>query len=104
MFHHTGTCGNKSVHLLQCDIMLRSLCHAHTYPVATQKGVADLCLYQLQYRCKSSLAWPDPLLCRALSYTASDNALHGRGFSHTRLSQMHMHIGIKIFSLPGYRH
>ena len=24
-----------------------ALCHAHTYPAATQKGVADLCLCQL---------------------------------------------------------
>ena len=29
----------------------RALHHtcSHTYPVATQKGVADLCLHQLQY-------------------------------------------------------
>ena len=30
-----------------CDVISRSLRHARTYPVATQKGVADLCLYQL---------------------------------------------------------
>ena len=32
------------LHVISC-----ALCHAHTYPPATQ---ADLCLYQLQCMCK----------------------------------------------------
>ena len=28
-----------------------ALHHAHTYPAATQKGVADLCLHQLHCKC-----------------------------------------------------
>ena len=31
-----------------CDVIPSALRHACTYPGATQKGVADLCLYQLQ--------------------------------------------------------
>ena len=31
-----------------CDVISSALRHAHTYPATTQKGVADLCLYQLQ--------------------------------------------------------
>ena len=31
-----------------CDATSYALCHTHTYPVTTQKGVADLCLYQLK--------------------------------------------------------
>ena len=34
------------------NVISRTLSHACTYPVATQKGVADLCLYQLQCMCK----------------------------------------------------
>ena len=30
-----------------CDVIFRALCRAQTYPVVTQKGVADLCLCQL---------------------------------------------------------
>ena len=33
-------------HLLQCDITWPSPQYARTYPAATQKGVADLCLCQ----------------------------------------------------------
>ena len=35
-----------------CDVISCALCHVHTYPAATQKGFADLCLYQLQCMCK----------------------------------------------------
>ena len=35
-----------------CNMISCTLYHARTYPVATQKGVADLCLYQLQCMCK----------------------------------------------------
>ena len=45
MFHHTSTCENQYT---CCDVISRALCHAGTYPADTQKGVADLCLYQLQ--------------------------------------------------------
>ena len=41
--HHTGIRRNQSMHVPQCDITY--LCHA---PAANQKGVADLCLHQLQ--------------------------------------------------------
>ena len=34
------------MHVLRCDIMC-PLYYARTYPATTQKGVADLCLYQL---------------------------------------------------------
>ena len=43
-------------------------------------------------QCFISLAWPDPLPRRTLSlaaYTASDNALRGRGSGHTRLVLHH---------------
>ena len=48
MFHHTSMPDTwKPMHMLQCDI---------TYPLPcshiSQKGVADLCLYQLQCTCK----------------------------------------------------
>ena len=35
-----------------CDVISHAICHACTYPAATQKGVADLCSYQLQCMCK----------------------------------------------------
>ena len=35
-----------------CDVISCALRHAHTYPMVTHKGVADLCLYQLQCTCK----------------------------------------------------
>ena len=39
-----------------CDVISRVLNHhALAYPVAAQKGVADLCLYQLQCTCKCIL-------------------------------------------------
>ena len=31
-----------------CNVISSALRHARTYPVTTQKGVADLCLYELQ--------------------------------------------------------
>ena len=37
---------------MHCDVISRALRHARTYPAATQKGVVDLCLYQLQSMCK----------------------------------------------------
>ena len=45
MFRHTGTHENQSMHVLQCDITCPSPCYK--YAAATQKGVADLSLYQL---------------------------------------------------------
>ena len=44
MFHHTGTHG-------QCmcsNVISHALHHVHTYPAATQKGLSNLCLCQLQ--------------------------------------------------------
>ena len=45
MLHHTTTRANQC---MCCDVISRALRHARMYPAATQKGVADLCLYQLQ--------------------------------------------------------
>ena len=44
--------GHYVTKFLCCDMISRSLRHACTYPAATQKGVADLCLYQLECTCK----------------------------------------------------
>ena len=33
------------------DVISSALRHARTYSAATQKGVADLCIYQLQCMC-----------------------------------------------------
>ena len=36
--YHISTCANQCT---CCDVIPHALCYAHTYPVATQKGVAD---------------------------------------------------------------
>ena len=43
MFHHTDRHTRKPIKAHAAH----ALCHAHTYPAATQKGVADLCLHTL---------------------------------------------------------
>ena len=53
MFHHTGT--RRTNQYKYCDVISRDLCHARTYPVATQKGAADLCLYELRSMCKKQV-------------------------------------------------
>ena len=38
----------KTNQCTHCDVISCAFCHARSYPVATQKGVDDLCLYQSQ--------------------------------------------------------
>ena len=48
MINHADTCGNQSMHMPRCDITCISPCSC-----GFQKGMADLCVYQLQcmYKC-----------------------------------------------------
>ena len=48
----------KTNQCMCCNLISHALHHACTYPGATQKGVADLCLCQLQYLLKCMCILP----------------------------------------------
>ena len=66
----SSTWRNQSMYTLQCA---HDLCYACTYPAATQKGLADLCLYQLQCACNCMCIHPSIKIFSLRSYRRITN-------------------------------